>query len=145
MRGFKLFLELSQPITQNSECAKQCPRRSFATGHMPLSRTRSQHWPESRPDPNVLTDGICFSPRNRGVRSIHPAGRTQPYSIRQWDRSSWQRQSRTWVTVNILKQLASIFVDSDPRFEIMPGTKARDVKVAKAKDYEAVPRQTIAE
>lgn len=47
--------------------------------------------------------------------------------------------------VGILKQLASLFVDFDPRFEIMPGTKARDSKVAKAKDYEAVPRQTIAE
>ena len=46
---------------------------------------------------------------------------------------------------DILKQLASTFVDFDPRFEIMPGTKAKDVKVATAKDYEAVPRQSIAE
>ena len=45
----------------------------------------------------------------------------------------------------ILKQLASTMVDFDPRFEIMPGTKARDTKVAHANDYEAVPRQTIAE
>jgi alkyl sulfatase BDS1-like metallo-beta-lactamase superfamily hydrolase len=46
---------------------------------------------------------------------------------------------------DVLKQLASTFVDFDPRFEIMPGTKAKDVKVATAKDYEAVPRQSIAE
>ena len=46
---------------------------------------------------------------------------------------------------SILKQLASTFVDFDPRFEIMPGTKARGAKMAKADDYEAVPRQTIAE
>ena len=47
--------------------------------------------------------------------------------------------------VNILKQLAATFVDFDPRFEIMPGTKARDAKVATAKDYEAIPGKTIAE
>ena len=47
--------------------------------------------------------------------------------------------------VNILKQLAGTFVDFDPRFEIMPGTKAQVAQVAKAKDYEAIPRQTIAE
>ena len=46
---------------------------------------------------------------------------------------------------NILKQLASTIVDFDPRFEIMPGTKARGTEVAKADPYEAVPRQTIAE
>jgi alkyl sulfatase BDS1-like metallo-beta-lactamase superfamily hydrolase len=46
---------------------------------------------------------------------------------------------------SILKQLASTMVDFDPRFEIMPGTKARDAKVAHANEYEAVPRQTIAE
>jgi len=57
----------------------------------------------------------------------------------------------------ILTQLASIMVDFDPRFEIMPGTKARGTEVAsypgyvesgikgKADPYEAVPRQTIAE
>ena len=50
----------------------------------------------------------------------------------------------------ILKQLASTMVDFDPRFEIMPGTKARGTEVAKsdvnhADPYEAVPRQTIAE
>ena len=46
---------------------------------------------------------------------------------------------------SILKQLASTMVDFDPRFEIMPGTKAEGAKVAHANDYEAVPRQTIAE
>jgi alkyl sulfatase BDS1-like metallo-beta-lactamase superfamily hydrolase len=46
---------------------------------------------------------------------------------------------------SILKQLASTIVDFDPRFEIMPGTKARGIEVAKADPYEAVPRQTIAE
>jgi alkyl sulfatase BDS1-like metallo-beta-lactamase superfamily hydrolase len=45
----------------------------------------------------------------------------------------------------ILKQLASLMVDFDPRFEIMPGTKARGAPVAKADPYEAVPRQTVAE
>ena len=47
--------------------------------------------------------------------------------------------------VAILKQLASTFVDFDPRFEIMPGTKARGTKVAKAEDYEAIPGKAIAE
>jgi len=56
----------------------------------------------------------------------------------------------------ILKQLASLMVDFDPRFEIMPGTKAGGVKVphaaafqaedvVHADPYEAVPRQVIAE
>jgi alkyl sulfatase BDS1-like metallo-beta-lactamase superfamily hydrolase len=45
----------------------------------------------------------------------------------------------------VLQQLASTMVDFDPRFEIMPGTKAKGAKVAHANDYEAVPRQTIAE
>ncbi len=47
--------------------------------------------------------------------------------------------------VNVLKQLASTMVDFDPRFEIMPGTKARDTKIGHANPYEAVPRTTIAE
>lgn len=46
---------------------------------------------------------------------------------------------------SILNRLASTMVDFDPRFEIMPGTKAGGAKVAHANDYEAVPRQTIAE
>ncbi len=50
----------------------------------------------------------------------------------------------------VLKQLASTMVDFDPRFEIMPGTKARgsDVTISDVHyvdPYEAVPRQTIAE
>jgi alkyl sulfatase BDS1-like metallo-beta-lactamase superfamily hydrolase len=46
--------------------------------------------------------------------------------------------------VSILKKLASTMVDFDPRFEIMPGTKAATV-IAKVDPYEAVPRHTIAE
>jgi hypothetical protein len=45
----------------------------------------------------------------------------------------------------VLKQLASTMVDFDPRFEIMPGTKAKETQLAKADSYEAVPRETIAE
>jgi alkyl sulfatase BDS1-like metallo-beta-lactamase superfamily hydrolase len=50
----------------------------------------------------------------------------------------------------ILKQLASTMIDFDPRFEIMPGTKARGTEAVKSDvhyvdPYEAVPRQTIAE
>jgi alkyl sulfatase BDS1-like metallo-beta-lactamase superfamily hydrolase len=44
----------------------------------------------------------------------------------------------------VLKQLASTIVDFDPRFEIMPGTKAGTV-VAREDPYEADPRQPIAE
>jgi alkyl sulfatase BDS1-like metallo-beta-lactamase superfamily hydrolase len=39
--------------------------------------------------------------------------------------------------VSVLKQLASTFVEFDPRFEIMPGTKAREATVAKANDFRA--------
>jgi alkyl sulfatase BDS1-like metallo-beta-lactamase superfamily hydrolase len=45
----------------------------------------------------------------------------------------------------ILMKLASTMVDFDPRFEIMPGTKATDGKVGHAEAYKAVPRQSIAE
>jgi linear primary-alkylsulfatase len=45
---------------------------------------------------------------------------------------------------SILKQLASTMVDFDPRFEIMPGTKAA-IAVAKADPYKADERQPIAE
>lgn len=44
----------------------------------------------------------------------------------------------------ILKQLASTMVDFDPRFEIMPGTKAWRV-VAREDAYEAHPGRPIAE
>jgi alkyl sulfatase BDS1-like metallo-beta-lactamase superfamily hydrolase len=46
---------------------------------------------------------------------------------------------------SILKQLASTFVEFDPRFQIMPGTKSKDIRMARAEDYEADPRLTIAE
>jgi alkyl sulfatase BDS1-like metallo-beta-lactamase superfamily hydrolase len=45
---------------------------------------------------------------------------------------------------SILKQLASTMVDFDPRFEIMPGTRAGGI-VAKEDPYEADPREPIAE
>ena len=54
----------------------------------------------------------------------------------------------------ILKQLASTMVVFDPRFEIMPGTKAMQPEVTgyvesgipeTADPYQAIPRQTIAE
>ncbi len=54
----------------------------------------------------------------------------------------------------ILKKLASTMVEFDPRFEIMPGTKAKKSEVTgyvesgmlgEPNPYEAVPRQTIAE
>ena len=45
----------------------------------------------------------------------------------------------------ILKQLPSTMVDFDPRFEILPGTKARDNKLAHADPYKAVPRKSVAE
>jgi hypothetical protein len=55
---------------------------------------------------------------------------------------------------SILRKLASTMVEFDPRFEIMPGTKAKAPEVTgyvesgilgKPNPYEAVPRQTIAE
>ena len=36
-------------------------------------------------------------------------------------------------------------MDFDPRFEIMPGTKAQPSNVAHADPYEAVPGEPIAE
>ena len=45
----------------------------------------------------------------------------------------------------VLKKLASTMVEFDPRFEIMPGTKARETALAKADPYEAIPREPIAE
>ncbi len=46
--------------------------------------------------------------------------------------------------VTILAKLAATMVDFDPRFEIMPGTKAGGV-VASADPYEAVPGAVISE
>ena len=64
--------------------------------------------------------------------------------------------AKTQGNVAILKQLASLMVDFDPRFQIMPGTATGGVRVphvaafqaedvVHADPYEAVPRQTIAE
>ncbi len=47
--------------------------------------------------------------------------------------------------MGILKQLASLMVDFDPRFEIMPGTKSRTGAVAHADPYAALPEKIIAE
>ena len=47
--------------------------------------------------------------------------------------------------ISILSKLAATMVDFDPRFEIMPGTKARTATVAHADPYQAVPEKIIAE
>ena len=47
--------------------------------------------------------------------------------------------------VSILGKLAATMVDFDPRFEIMPGTKARGGVVVKADPYEAVTGKAMAE
>ena len=46
---------------------------------------------------------------------------------------------------SVLKKLASAMVVFDPRFEIMPGTKARTTELTDASPYEAVPGKAIAE
>jgi linear primary-alkylsulfatase len=46
---------------------------------------------------------------------------------------------------NVLKQLAFTMVEFDPRFEIMPGTKAAGFVVAQEKPYEADSGKPIAE
>jgi alkyl sulfatase BDS1-like metallo-beta-lactamase superfamily hydrolase len=46
---------------------------------------------------------------------------------------------------SVLEKLASTMVDFDPRFEIMPGTKARETELVEANPYEAVPGQPVAE
>ncbi len=45
----------------------------------------------------------------------------------------------------VLKKLASTMTDFDPRFEILPGTRARGGKTVHADPYKAVPRASIAE
>jgi len=45
----------------------------------------------------------------------------------------------------VLKQLASTMVKFDPRFEIMPGTKAAGLVLAQEEPYEADVGRTIAE
>jgi alkyl sulfatase BDS1-like metallo-beta-lactamase superfamily hydrolase len=47
--------------------------------------------------------------------------------------------------ISILSKLAATMVDFDPRFEIMPGTKARTATVSHADPYQAVPEKIIAE
>ena len=47
--------------------------------------------------------------------------------------------------LSILKKLASTMVEFDPRFEVLPGTKARGARIAKSDPYEAVPGAPIAE
>ncbi len=47
--------------------------------------------------------------------------------------------------VSILTKLAATMVDFDPRFEIMPGTKARTATVAHADPYQAVPERIVPE
>jgi alkyl sulfatase BDS1-like metallo-beta-lactamase superfamily hydrolase len=47
--------------------------------------------------------------------------------------------------ISILGKLAATMVDFDPRFEIMPGTRARTAKIAHADAYQAVPEKIIAE
>ena len=46
---------------------------------------------------------------------------------------------------SLLQKLAATMVDFDPRFEILPGTKAKPAKVAHADPYEAVPGKPVAE
>ena len=45
----------------------------------------------------------------------------------------------------ILGQLAATMVDFDPRFEIMPGTKARTAEIAHAEPYQAATGKIISE
>lgn len=47
--------------------------------------------------------------------------------------------------VSILAKLAATMVDFDPRFEVMPGTRARPKEVVAADGFEAVPEKIIAE
>jgi len=46
---------------------------------------------------------------------------------------------------SVLTKLAATMVDFDPRFEIMPGTKAQQVKLPRTDPYQAVTGETIAE
>ena len=47
--------------------------------------------------------------------------------------------------VSILAKLGATMVDFDPLFEVLPGTKTTEAKVAHANAYEAVPGQPIPE
>jgi Alkyl sulfatase C-terminal len=46
---------------------------------------------------------------------------------------------------SVLGKLASTMVEFDPRFEIMPGTKARGGQSAKIDPYRAIPGKSIPE
>jgi hypothetical protein len=46
---------------------------------------------------------------------------------------------------SVLMKLASAMVEFDPRFEIMPGTRAKGTQLAKVDPYEAIPQKAIAE
>ena len=72
----------------------------------------------------------------------------------RWTPRSRTARRRRRATSGILKRLAATMVDFDPRFEIMPGTKARTADTDafvetgvpdKGDPYQAVPRQSIAE
>jgi linear primary-alkylsulfatase len=45
----------------------------------------------------------------------------------------------------VLAKLAETMVDFDPNFEILPGTKNRDTKVASTNPYQAVTGPAIPE
>ena len=47
--------------------------------------------------------------------------------------------------VSVLKKLASTMVDFEPLFEVLPGTKATESKIAQTNAYEVVPGPPIAE
>ena len=47
--------------------------------------------------------------------------------------------------VGVLKKLASTMVDFEPLFEVLPGTKATESKIAQTNAYEVVPGRPIAE
>jgi alkyl sulfatase BDS1-like metallo-beta-lactamase superfamily hydrolase len=47
--------------------------------------------------------------------------------------------------VGVLKKLASTMVDFEPLFEVLPGTKATESKIAQTNAYEVVPGPPIAE
>ena len=90
--------------------------------------------PQARPDPHDQSLGSRADDDGREDARSPDRGRNREGGRRR----------------GILKQLASTMVDFDPRFEIMPGTKARGTEVLRSDvhyvdPYEAVPRQTIAE
>lgn len=53
--------------------------------------------------------------------------------------------AKTTGAAGIVKQLASTVVDFDPRFEILPGTKAREAEVGPADPFKIEVGNPIAE